>query len=387
MRYRYQIILIGTDQDSLFDRLKTAVSSCAAAVGIPIHSFEFIGSENFYALYKQKQPSFAFYGGDGDGAHKDIDIAKILVKAGEPVLPIYYCHGKFDEEIPICLHSQNGVCFHSYSVERMANLAFESFKLMRNSRKLFISYKRTEASNAASQLFHAFLERNYDVFLDTYSIDGAVNFQEELWNRMTDCEVVLQLHTEHFTDSHWCCQEIEEANMRKIGVVKVLWPNVHLTDDSLICSVIHLTNDDYMNPTALIGDPKLNDSTVCTILDHVESMRARNLAARQDCLITEFISSADRVGRKIVRHPNYLHEEIGDKINIYVPIVGVPHSTDYFDSLDFKDALSTGRIANIYLLYDNIRIRKYWQEHLEWLDQYLEVKSIKSIDFSKWMEK
>ena len=66
-------------------------------------------------------------------------------------------------------------------------------RLLRENRKLFISYRRTDSSAVANQLFDAFVRNNYDVFLDTYSINPAKNFQEELHHRMTDCDVLIQL--------------------------------------------------------------------------------------------------------------------------------------------------------------------------------------------------
>ena len=59
------------------------------------------------------------------------------------------------------------------------------------------------------------LERNnFDVFLDTHSIKQGEPFQEELWHRMTDCDVIVLLNTKGFLERKWCKKEIAEANAK-----------------------------------------------------------------------------------------------------------------------------------------------------------------------------
>ena len=120
-------------------------------------------------------------------------------------------------------------------------------RLLRENRKLFISYRRTDSSAVANQLFDAFVRNNYDVFLDTYSINPAKNFQEELHHRMTDCDVLIQLYTNDFKNSKWCNEEIISANQKQIGVVEIIWPDCTPDIHNLLCEPIQLTQKMFMN--------------------------------------------------------------------------------------------------------------------------------------------
>lgn len=44
------------------------------------------------------------------------------------------------------------------------------------------------------------------------------------------------------------------------------------------------------------------------------------------------------------------------------------------------------RKSNYSIIYDDLRIRKKWVEHLEWLNESLEVKTIKKKDFELWLK-
>lgn len=92
----------------------------------------------------------------------------------------------------------NGTLYISEKVSAVVNCALESFRLLRKSRRVFISYKRSESTGVAQQLFDLLIRNGFDPFLDSYSIRPADNFQEELLHRMTDSDVLIQLYTPEF---------------------------------------------------------------------------------------------------------------------------------------------------------------------------------------------
>jgi hypothetical protein len=112
--------------------------------------------------------------------------------------------------------------------------------LLRKRRRLFISYKRTESAMVAQQLYHALDERGFDVFLDTLSVRPAEQFQEHLWHRMTDSDVVILLYTKSAHASGWVEQEIERANGMKITVVQLIWPGVSRDPTTLLFEPVYL---------------------------------------------------------------------------------------------------------------------------------------------------
>ena len=90
-----------------------------------------------------------------------------------------------------------------------------------------------------------------------------------------------------------------------------------------------------------------------------------------------FIKEAQKVGRVMIQEYKYLVERLeDDNVNVFIPAVGVPQSFDCFESLQFKSLLRNFK-TRIYLIYDDLRIKRRWIEHLDWLNKSLEVQTIK----------
>ena len=315
----------------------------------------------------------------------DADKLDILMTNGDAIIPVYFPKDSFLEEIPKVAWKMNGKVYSDEKIDSFVNYALEALRLMRQNRKLFISYRRSDSTVVANQLFDALVRCNYDVFLDTYSIGAAKNFQEELHHRLSDCDILIQLYTKEFKVSEWCLEEITAANQKQIGVIELVWPDMKLDIHNHLCEPIILTKDDfltdYTNQNAL-----LTDETVNKISKTVESVRARNMAARQDGLVGEFIKEAQKVGRVMIQEYKYLVERLEDNnVNVFIPAVGVPQSYDCFESLQFKFLLKNPK-TRIYLIYDDLRIKRKWIEHLDWLNKSLEVQTIKKNDFSLWLQ-
>ena len=385
MYFKYQIIFLGDIANSACETIKRRFFEKTSEMGLPADSFLEIYSGNFDACYQNKQPSFVYYFGKKDHCDLDADKLELLMNNGDAIIPVYFLKDGFLDEIPKVAWKMNGKVYSDDRIDAFVNYALEALRLMRQNRKLFISYRRCDSTVVANQLFDALVRCNYDVFLDTYSIGAAKNFQEELHHRLSDCDILIQLYTKEFKASEWCLEEITAANQKQIGVIELVWPDMKLDIHNHLCEPIMLTKDDfiteYTNPDAL-----LTDDTVNAIAKKVESVRARNMAARQDGLVGEFIKEAQKVGRVMIQEYKYLVERLADdNVNVFIPAVGVPQSYDCFESLQFKALLNNPK-TRIYLIYDDLRIKRRWIEHLDWLNQSLEVQTIKKNEFSQWLQ-
>ena len=60
---------------------------------------------------------------------------------------------------------------------------------------------------------------------------------------------------------------------------------------------------------------------------------------------------------------------------------------DYHESLIMLEKLLNVKVESVYLIYDDLSILPKWIEHLDWMDKYLEVKTIKKHDFGEWLTK
>ncbi|WP_202985343.1 toll/interleukin-1 receptor domain-containing protein [Mucilaginibacter inviolabilis] len=348
--------------------------------------YKVITSSEIGQEYKGNQPAFVLYFGNEED-HKDVDILDHLLKDGNIILPIF--KKSFSKEIPKILENQNGLLYDESLDEKIVNLILESFGKLRNSRKIFISYKRDESTSVAIQLYEALEKSNFDVFLDTHSIKQGEPFQDELWHRMTDCDVIVILNTLNFLTSQWCEKEIAEANVKQIGVLQLVWPSHTLEKMAQLCYPTLLKPENFENNLFDNKDlSKLTSLTVKNIVQQVESIRARNLAARQDNLITEFLNIARKFGKQVNLQPErFITEDIADqKRRIFIPSVGIPQSIDCNQSSELKKEIREYSVDEVYLIYDDVRIREKWLKHLRYLNEYLDVKTIKKQEFDSWLQ-
>lgn len=387
MKYRYQLIILGSDvkeRQDVLDQIDVELKN----LDLSKEFVNIIDSSSFDTEYKGNQPAFVLYFGDVDGNHKDIDITKKLLKDGTMIMPIYF--NGFSSDIPDILSNQNAIQYIDTELNRIANIVLEAFELLRSTRKIFISYRRTESTSIAIQLFEAFEANNFDVFLDTHSIQKGEPFQEELWHRMTDCDVIVLLNTPDFLESHWCKEEFAEASAKQIGIVQLVWPNHQIKkieNSSHISYPIQLTDSDFINDV-YDNTGKFIQEFVEKITKKVESVRARNLAARQNNLITEFVNIAKKKGRTITVQPEKILTENlpNGKHIIYIPTIGIPQSISC-QSAEIKKELLGYNDVSIRLIYDDLRIRDTWLKHLEWLNNNFkkDIKTLKKQDFELWL--
>lgn len=360
-------------------------------LGLPKEVLKIIDSNNITEEYIGNQPAFAVYFGDINGDFKDLDITQQLIKDGTMILPVFF--NSFSSDIPCILNNQNGIQFKDTELDRITNVVLESFELLRNTRKVFISYKRNESTSVAIQLYEALEAHNFDVFLDTHSIGKGEPFQDELWHRMTDCDVIVLLNTPGFLESHWCKEEFAEAGAKQIGIVQLVWPNHQINkidQSSHISYPIQLIEDDFIDNLYDDKDKsKFIADFIGKITQEVESVRARNLAARQDNLITEFRNIAEKNGRTVTVQPErFLTEDLSDgKRIIYIPTIGIPQSTNC-QSAEIKKELLGYDDVSIRLIYDDLRIRDKWLKHLDWLNDNFkkDIKTLKKQEFELWLQ-
>lgn len=384
--YKYQILLLG-NISSLSEELVQLFFTRINELNLNKDFYKIIHSHDF-DQYKGNQPAFVIYFGNEDGEFKDIPIIKKMLNEGNIILPIFFT--SFKKEIPEILWNQNGLMFSEFHKNKIINLVLESFGKLRNNRKIFISYKRDESTSVAVQLYEALEKNNFDVFLDTHSIKPGEPFQDELWHRMTDSDVIVLLNTKNFLGSEWCEKEIAEASVKQIGVLQLIWPSHILEKMAELCFPIKLTDEDFVNKIYNDKDTsKLKQETVSIIVNYVESIRARNLAARQDNLITEFLNSGKKYGKIFTIQPERFITEIlnDDKRRIFIPSVGIPQSLDCNLSSELKKEIKDYSVNEVYLIYDDVRIREKWLNHLSYLNEYLDVKTIKKQEFDLWLQK
>ena len=200
--------------------------------------------------------------------------------------------------------------------------------------------------------------------------------------------MLIQLNSPHFKDSDWCKEEISEANARRVGVLQINWPRVDRGEADQLSTPRQLCEMDFRRKRWKMNTSTLKKKVLSELVAKIEEIRARNIAARQDNLTGEFVKEAERQGRTIIKEPTFLIEQKDNgQFWYYIPAIGVPKSEDCHESVKMLVYWNNVLPQRVYLIYDDLSILPRWIKHLEWLNTYLEVKTIKKSDFALWLKK
>ncbi|HCT23860.1 MAG TPA: toll/interleukin-1 receptor domain-containing protein [Chitinophagaceae bacterium] len=387
--YRYQLVFIGTP-NPYWDGIKDVFFKHIGELGMSKDMVIVLDEKNFAIEYKANAPLYCLYFGDPSGNFKDADILIKLITDASLILPVTDDLKQFSATIPKELRIINGFELSSQQrIEPLVSVILEGLGLLRNTRRLFISYKRDESSKVAIQLFEQFEKNGFDVFLDTHSIRHGEPFQDELWHRLADTDIVVLLNTPGFLKSEWTKEELARANAMMIGVLQLIWPTHKQEREAEISIPIQLQAGDFGNSHFADSNSYLINETILRVVEQAESLRARSLAARQDNIVSEFISAANKTGVPVNLHPEKIitATKISGKNYVMIPTIGVPQALRYNQAEEVVKKFSSITSPEIYLLYDHINIRDKWLLHLDWLDKHLPIKTIKIFDAEQWLQR
>ena len=166
----------------------------------------------------------AYFGG---ATQADQELAYRAFTASLPVIPTIPADGDFGALVPAFLKGANGLRRRADDPE-MLELAvglLECLGLLRRQRRVFVSYRRVESRNAAVQLHDLLSGRGFDVFLDTHDIRPGDPFQDILWHRLCDSDIMVMLDTPTYFESKWTRQELGRARAKEIHVLRIVWPD------------------------------------------------------------------------------------------------------------------------------------------------------------------
>ena len=295
-----------------------------------------------------------------------------MMKEGMPVIPIASRLESLAAEFPPSISILNGLGLATSDIATIVNCLLECASLLPRQRRVFLSYRRTESTTAALQLYAALSERLFDVFLDTHDILPGEHFQEVLWQRLCDSDVMIYLDTTSYFESRWTTAEFGRAIFRGIPVLRAGWPGVGLDDRSQITRDLRLTDDDFQADLV-----SLTDDCLARVCRATEDLRAEGVATRYRLLMDAFSKSIERAQATIegysLRRSITVKPKRGDPIYVY-PALGVP------TTFTLHDATLDNHPAPVAVVYDNVGIEeKRWLSHMDWISDYLD-KDVRLID-------
>lgn len=306
-----------------------------------------------------------------------------LLEAKVPILPVVPDLTQVHALIPAPLQHLNCLGLVEQGLDRGAGVLLETLGLLPRQRRIFLSYKRTEAREAAVQLADALANRQFEVFLDTRGVPPAEEFQAQLWHKLCDCDVLLMLHTPGYFESRWTSAEFGRALAKHIPVLRVTWPDDTPDVRTQTAARAELVQSEVDPVTG-----RLADAAIERIAQQLETLRARSHAIRNLNLISRLRSAVQQVGGQMlgqgVQSSVHLQLADGRKIRL-LPNVGVPTS----DALQLAANQPGDGAAAV--AYDEIGMLPSWVAHLDWLgDNIPSVKWIKASNaawqFADWRD-
>jgi hypothetical protein len=317
-------------------------------------------------LGRDKHAAFAavFFGGPN---LRDLEIARQLQQASVPIIPTVSHAAEIEDQIPAFLSTLNVLRRRPDDLEftELAISLLECVGLLRRQRRVFVSYRRTESRSAAIQLHDLLTGRGFDVFLDTHDIRPGEPFQDVLWHRLCDSDVMVMLDTPTYFESKWTRQEMGRARAKEIHVLRIVWP------DHTPSRVTELAETIYLDSSQLLAaDGPISPEIADVIALAVEDLRSRSIASRYMSITGRLRAEVERIGGIVEgvgpHRAISLHLPDDRKIWAY-PIVGIPTAELLNDVADKARRANQREIP--VLVYDHIGISVPWMAHLEWLDE------------------
>lgn len=297
-----------------------------------------------------------YFGGTGGGSES---LRDLLDPTGVTVIPVASTEDNVAREIPAELRFLNCHLSDRGGADRLLATVLECLGLLRRQRRVFLSYRRSEARDAALQLFDVLSGRGYEVFLDTHGVARAVDFQEALWHKLCDSDVMVMLETPTYFTSRWTREEFGRALSKNIGVLRVQWPDTTPSKDTQTCSRVEIVPEELNPSTGSLAAEALD-----RIADQLERFRSLSFAVRRISAMTQLSAAVESIqGRVIGVGPHFtMHVKLpsGDDISVS-SVIGVP------DSSSLHDAMTRANGQPSAVLYDHVGVLPSWNDHLQWL--------------------
>ncbi len=355
MSFLYELAVLGAPSDEQVREVERLVAGAVGNFGLQL------GSDVAWQVCPEKfrpdqqhAAAAVFFGGD---QAPQANLQELLRDA-VPILPVVSHEAQLEAEIPAFLRPLNYLPYGA-GAQRVATALLECVGLLPRQRRVFVSYRRDEARQAALQLFDALSSRLFDVFLDTHGIAPGEDFQSILWHRLCDCDVLIMLDTSSYFASRWTNAEFGRALAKGISVLSIGWPDVDPSPRTATATRIELRHRDVD-----MSNGRLTDDAIARIALGVEAKRSQSHAVRSLNLMSCLQKEVEKIGGCIlgvgINKAVYIRLADGKDLVVY-PTVGVPTSRSLHDAA----VNAPGR--SVAVVYDPVGLHPNWLAHLDWL--------------------
>ena len=336
---------------------------------------------------------------DDEGSQSDRELLDRLLDLPAPVFPVVEDLSHFTKAVPPKLKPFNGVeWLTATQLPKLVADLLRAMRLTRVQRKAFISYKRDKTLGVARQLFAELAHRGYQPFLDTASVPSAADFQETLWTRMADVDLVILLDAPGTLDSNWVYLELNRAHALSLAVLQLVWPTPRGMSKQFTGSPGTEFCERYpLDTTNFTADPmtpgaELDRNVVEKVAAAAEEARIRSLFYRRKKVVGEVMDQAARHSLSVKHYPpdaqRYPSGAIellrnNKEIGWVIPLVGLPDALAIFDH---ETLLKPATDWKPYVIaYDGLGISPDWAKHIDWLNERERLAAKPVDNLETWM--
>jgi hypothetical protein len=359
----YEVLVLGSPTRKQRTELEARVTEVAVLFSLRFPDDIVVRYGHTADKRNPKATSVALYfGGDPSIDSHWVDV---LEAAKIPVVPVVVGSASISGTIPATLLPINAciVPADDDRLDTLAAVALEILGLLHRQRRIFISYRRTESREVGVQLHDELSSRGFDVFLDTHDIRPGTDFQEMLWHRLADCDVMIMLDTKEYFDRKWTKQELGRSLALGVQILRIVWPDHSGSRHLSLSDTITLADAD------LDTQARLSPARISEVARRAEALRSRSIATRQMEIASKLRFEVERIGGKFegigAHRAIGLTLPHGKTVEAY-PVVGVP-TAELLNDVHRK-ATAAGHDRFPCLAYDHTGIRPAWLDHLAWLD-------------------
>jgi hypothetical protein len=371
--FLYELAVLGAPSPAQVADLERYVSDAVGQFGLRLgHEVAWLVRPTTFNPAQQRAAAAVFFGGPS----APLANSEELMRRAVPIVPVISGAGRVHEEIPLRLRALNCLAYDTAGPQRTATALLECAGLLPRQRRVFLSYRRDEAREAALQLFDAFSSRFFDVFLDTHGIAPGDDFQVMLWHRLCESDVLVMLDTPNYFEKRWTSAEFGRALAKGISVLRVGWPDSTPSARTATASRAELLASEIDATTGRLADDAV--TRICLQLESVRSkshaVRTLNLVSGLRVAIEQIMGSVSGTG---LNRAIYIKLPDGKDVVVY-PVVGVPSSTSLYDATNN----SPGRPSAV--LYDHVGLNPSWLGHLEWLGTHIRTARLVKVSEAGW---
>lgn len=353
---KYQVIPLGTPWR--IDDLKNALQDFP-----DIHIMDINDVEKYNPVL------YLYYGhskNDAEITDKDLEEKLEKIISQKSIQPIAIYPDDFKKNFPSPLKSLNGFFLDEteFSIQALKNLILSYFGILEGNRKVFISYRRDDLEKLAQNLFDQLIKKKYIPFLDSYSLEAGVDFQEYLRHELVDSDIIILLDTPGFNSSPYCMEEFNIANAENIPVLDIRFNIDEKKNLHRFC--------DYKNFQLPLEQANTDKNLPNEIISLMERSRANAFCIKRKFVLDEFNKRCNDFGLHIVEQGGFLRCDATHEC--FYPTTNIPDARKVFDIDQHFKKTPLFSTYTKQILYNGNYCRPDIEKHLEWLNNNLPIK-------------